>query len=67
MAQSEVIRKLNERLTRLPVTEEETLVYVLTQARKLLEFDLAQRQEEAKQLGQAPAPSLYPTLGFYCN
>ena len=67
MAQSEVIRKLNERLTRLPITEEETAVYVLTQIRKLLEFDLAQRQEYAKRLGQAPAPSVYPTLGFYCN
>ena len=67
MAQSEIIRKLNERLTRLPITEEETAVYVLTQARKLLEIDLAQRKEAARRLGQPLAPSAYQTLGFYCN
>ena len=67
MAQNEIVRKLNERLTRLPITEEETAVYVLTQTRKLLELELAQRQEDAKRLGQPLAPSPYPTLGFYCN
>jgi hypothetical protein len=67
MAGNEIVRKLNDRLTRLPITEEETAVYVLTQTRKLLEFDLSQRQADAKRLGQPTAPSPYPTFGFYCN
>jgi hypothetical protein len=50
----QILKKLDDRMKRLPITEEEGVVYVLTEVRKIFEHDRSQHQS-------------FPTLGFYCN
>lgn len=51
---NDIVAKLNDRMKRLPIAEEEGVVYVLTQVRKLFEHDRSQHGN-------------FPTLAFYCN
>jgi hypothetical protein len=51
---AEIVAKLKARMKRLPITEEEGVVYVLTEVRKIFEHDRGQHRS-------------FPTLSFYCN
>jgi hypothetical protein len=51
---NEIVAKLSARMKRLPIAEEEGVVYVLTEVRKIFEHDHSQHGS-------------FPTLSFYCN